>query len=440
MMGNKVFIKQCDLFDEATKQLVRTNIRLGEGRIQAIGQNLVPEPGEEVLDTKGMLCLPAFVDAHTHLVQSLQKGRLDDLNITDWLVGMLSTQAKLTDEDWYYGVTLGLLQGLRFGTTTFNEMTYYPHIDAVVQAYRDAGLRVTFGLGATDIAENAETPALDVETALRQAESIYQRYHEGKDGLLRTSVAPQGLPACTKELMQALKGFATERDQVFHTHLAEGKSETLAVRKRTGYGEAEALFRYGILDEKTLLAHSIWLSDEELDLIYESGATVVHCPNTNMKLADGIAPIYKMLERRIPVAIGCDGEASSSNRDIIKEARAGSYLQKAISLNPQAMDVETSYRMMSKWGAEALGYHDLGEVKVGNRADLILVDMEELSLIGEQTKRGNLLYSGDGSQVNTVFCDGRILLRNKAFVHVDGEKVAAKVREIQKKLYQDESN
>ena len=435
MKHNNVLIKQCDLFDDNHHQPMRTNLRLSDGRIKEIGVTLQTFEGEEVLDAKGMLCLPAFVDAHTHLVQSLQKGRLDDLNITDWLVGMLSTQAKLTDEDWYYGVTLGLMQGLRFGTTTFNEMTYFPHIDAVVQAYKDSGLRVTFGLGATDIAENPKTPANSIDMALRQAEFIYERYHGGSNGLLQTSVAPQGLPACTKELMQALKQFAKERGLIFHTHLAEGKSETQLVRERTGFGEAEALFRYGILDEKTLLAHSIWLQDFELDLIKESGATVVHCPNTNMKLADGIAPIYKMLERDITVAIGCDGEASSSNRDMIREARAGSYLQKVISLNPQVMDVETTYHMMSKWGAKALGYHDLGELKVGNRADLILIDMEDLSLIGEETKPGNLLYAGDGNRVDTVFCEGRMLLQNKEFVHTDGEKVAAKAREIQKKLF-----
>ena len=430
-----VLIQNCDFYDEGVNRLVRTNLRMLGGRIAEIEQRLTPQPGEEVIHARGMVCLPAFVDAHTHLVQSLQKGQLDDLNITDWLVGMLGTQAKLTDEDWYYGVTLGLMQGLRFGTTTFNEMTYFPHVDAVVQAYRDAGMRVTFGLGATDIAENQETPANDIDTALKQAESIYQRYHEGDRGLLKTSVAPQGLPACTKELMQELKSFARERDLVFHTHLAEGKSETQSVRERTGYGEAEALHRYGVLDEKTVLAHSIWLADEELGLIKESGARVVHCPNTNMKLADGIAPIHKMLERGIPVALGCDGEASSSNRDMIREARAGSYLQKVASLNPQAMDVNTSFRMMTKWGAEALGYPDLGELKIGSRADLILVDMEDLSLIGEETKLGNLLYAGDGNRVDTVFCEGRLLLRNREFVHLDQERIAANVREIQNRLY-----
>ena len=196
-MAKDLLLKNCDVADFESMSAHRCDIRVGDGRIAEIGQNLQPQ-GEEVLDAGGMLCLPAFVDAHSHLVQSLQKGRLDDLCITDWLIKMLSTQYSLTEEEWYWGVLIGLLQGLRFGTTTFNEMTYFPHIDAVAKAYTDAGLRVTFGLGATDIAENESTPTLGVQDALRQAETIYTKYNGGNGGLLRTSVAPKGCPRVPK--------------------------------------------------------------------------------------------------------------------------------------------------------------------------------------------------------------------------------------------------
>ena len=196
-MGKNILIKNCDVADFDTMSTHRCDIRVRDGHIAEIGQNLQFQ-GEDILDAKGMLCLPAFVDAHSHLVQSLQKGRLDDLCITDWLIKMLSTQYSLTEEEWYWGVLIGLLQGLRFGTTTFNEMTYFPHIDAVAKAYTDAGLRVTFGLGATDIAENESTPTLGVQDALRQAETIYTKYNGGNGGLLRTSVAPKGCPRVPK--------------------------------------------------------------------------------------------------------------------------------------------------------------------------------------------------------------------------------------------------
>lgn len=431
-MNNNIIIRRCDLADITNMNTTNCDIRIENAMITEIGSNLVPK-GEEIIDAKGMLCIPAFTDAHTHLVQSLQKGCLDDLCITDWLIKMLSTQHRLTEEEWYYGVLIGLLQGLRFGVTTFNEMTYFTYIDAAVQAYKDSNLRVTFGLGATDIAENESTPTISVENAVQQAETIYHKYNN--KGLLRTSVAPQGLPACSKELMQALKSFAKQHGLIFHTHLAEGKKETEWIKNQTGYGEGEALYRYGILDTKTVLAHSIWLEDYELDLIAKSGASVVHCPSTNMKISDGIPPIYKMLDRKMNVAFGCDGEASSSNRDMIREARCGAYLQKVACGNAQVMPVSTCYQMMTANGARALGYDDLGEIRVGNRADILLLDMHDISLLNKDCRLSNAIYAGTGFQVDTVLCNGKVLLKNKCFTCFDAEKILAKGEQIIAGIY-----
>lgn len=434
-MNNNLFVHNCDIADFSDLSIRNADIRIKDGKIFEIGDKLIQKPEETFLDAKGMLCMPAFVDTHTHLVQSLQKGKLDDLNITDWLIKMLSTQSNLTDEEWYYGVLIGLLQGLRYGATTFNEMTYFPHIDAAAQAYKDVGLRVTFGLGATDIAENENIPILGVDDALEQAETIYKKYHNTNGGLIKTSVAPQGLPACTKELVQAMKKFANQRGLIFHTHLAEGKQETEWVKSHTGYWEAEALYEFGVLDKNTLLAHSIWLENFEIDLIAQSGATVVHCPNTNMKLSDGIAPIHKMLQRNVKVALGCDGEASSSNRNMVFEARAGSYLQKVSTGLPQALSTKDCYKMLTVNGANALGYDDLGEIKVGNKADILLVDGKDISLINRDARLSNFLYASTGAEVDTVLCEGKIKLRNKQFVDFDINEVISKGEEVLKKIY-----
>ncbi|MBR0230580.1 MAG: amidohydrolase family protein, partial [Erysipelotrichaceae bacterium] len=212
---------------------------------------------------------------------------------------------------------------------------------------------------------------------------------------------------------------------VYHTHLGEGKMETNNVAVKYGLnGECEALYDFGILDKHTLLAHSIWLSDHEIDLIKETGAVPVHCPNTNMKISDGIPKIAQMLKKGIPVAMGCDGEASSSTRDMIREGRAGSYLQKAVTLDPTVMDAGTTFRMMSLNGARALGYEDLGEVKEGNQADLILVNMEDdLAVVDNDHRIGNLLYAGDGHNVDTVFVRGALKVRNKKIQSFDEQAV-----------------
>ena len=205
-----LLIKNALLPDFDTLTTAPADLLIENGRFAAIAPQLSAQC--DTLDAHEMLALPGMADIHTHMVQSLTKGPLDDMNITQWLQKMLAAQWSLTADEWYYGVLLGCLQSLRYGVTAVNEMTYFPHIDAVVQAYQDAGLRVTFGIGATDIAENDQIKVTSVDECLRQAEYLYDRWH-GK-GLLRTAAVPQGRPACTPELMTALKRFARERGLV----------------------------------------------------------------------------------------------------------------------------------------------------------------------------------------------------------------------------------
>lgn len=386
----------------------------------------------ETLDAQGMLLLPGMADIHTHMVQSLTKGPLDGLNITQWLQKMLAAQWSFGEEEWYYGVLLGCLQSLRFGVTAINEMTYFPHIDAVVQAYQDAGLRVTFGIGATDIAENPQTKSLSVEENLRRAEQLYDRWH-GK-GLLRTAAVPQGRPACTPELMVALKRFASERGLIYHTHLAEGRAETERVRQWTGRGEAEELAHLGVLDENTILAHSIWLSDGEISLLAKTKSVVAHCPSTNMKLSDGIPPIAKMLAGGVRVGFGCDGEASSANRDLLREAQQGSFLQKVHTLDATVLPAGQCYKMLTEVGMRALGYADLGRLTVGSRADFSLVRTDDLRTTNRRRILTNLLYAGSGSQVDSVFIDGKPLLRGRQFLHHDLGQVLSRCEQILERL------
>lgn len=425
-----LLIKNALLPDFDALTTTPSDLLIENGRFAAIAPQLTADC--ETLDARGMLLLPGMADIHTHMVQSLTKGPLDDLNITQWLQKMLAAQWSLTEEEWYYGVLLGCLQSLRYGVTAINEMTYFPHIDAVVQAYQDAGIRATFGIGATDIAENEQTKVTSVDECLTQAESLYDRWH-GK-GLLRTAAVPQGRPACTPELMVELKQFARERGLIYHTHLAEGKAETARVRLWTGRGEAEELAYLGVLDENTILAHSIWLSDAEIDLLAQTKAVVAHCPSTNMKLSDGAPRIAQMLQAGVRVGFGCDGEASSANRDLLREARHGSYLQKVLTLDPTVLPAGQCYRMLTETGMTALGYDDLGKLAVGCQADFSLVRTDDLSTTNRRRILTNLLYAGSGSQIDSVFVQGEPVLRGGSFVRQDIGKVLEQCERILAKL------
>lgn len=429
-------LRNCDLANFDTLKTQTTDIYIEGDTIQRVGVGLSSTADCSIIDCNHKLVMPAFVDAHTHMMQSFLKGPMDDFGITDWLVRMFTIEGTMTEEDVYYAVLLGCMQSLRFGTTTINEMCGYMFIDATIQAMRDSGIRATVGVAATDIAENEKTPVMTIQDSLRQAEVIHSRFHGLDHGMISTSVAPPGLPACSGELMKALKDFARSQDLIFHTHLAEGKKETLDVVRRTGFGgEGEALFRYGVLDEKTLLAHSIWLEDYELDLIREVNANPVHCPNTNMKISDGIPKINGMLKRGINVCVGCDGEASSSTRDMIREGRAGSYLQKAVTLDPLAMGAGTTFNMMTQNGAKALGYKTLGLIKEGYKADILVIDTsKDISLTNREYRIGNLLYAGTGHAVDMVFANGRLIISGGDNLRIPTDKVLTKCENLLSRL------
>ena len=427
-------IRNADVADFDDLSTVRKDIYIKDGRFEKIADAIDPAscPAATVIDAGGKLAMPGFTDCHSHVYQTFIKGPLDDLVITEWLVRLFTFEEYMTDEDYYYATLLSCLSAMRFGTTTINEMGGYEHMDATLKAFEDAGIRVTFGISTTDIPENEVTPIISVEEAIARSEEVYRKCHGRNHGLMKASVAPAGLPAVSGEMAKALKAWANERGLIYHTHLGEGKMETERVAREYGLGgEAEALEQLGILDDKTLLAHSIWLSDKEIDIIAKSGAIPVHCPNTNMKISDGIPKIAQMLKKGIPVAMGCDGEASSGTKDMVREGKTGSYLQKAITLDPTVMDAGTTFKMMTVNGAKALGYDDLGMIKEGCQADLILVNMEDdLSLTDRDHRIGNLLYAGTGHAVDTVFVAGDLKLKDKKLVGFDEDLIIRKCNDL----------
>jgi 5-methylthioadenosine/S-adenosylhomocysteine deaminase len=428
-------LQNCDIANFDTLKLVKKDILIKNDKIEQIADQITPSGSETIINADGMTAMPGFIDCHSHLMQTFCKGYLDDLPITKWLVRMFNIEDLMTEENNYYAVLLGCLESLRFGATAINDMCN-KYLDSTIQAIHDSGIRSTIGLCHFDIAENESTPLSSVDKSLKEIQDSYYRYHGKFDDTLHISAAPAGLPACTKDLTQTLKSFTREKGLIFHTHLAEGKKETDDVRNRTGMGEAETLYEYGILDDYTLLAHSIWLEDYELDLIKKSNANPVHCPSTNMKISDGIPKIQSMLERGINVCFGCDGEASSSSRDMIREARSGAYLQKVVTLNPSAMDISATYKMLTQNGAKALHYNDIGSIEAGKKADLILLDTsKDISLVNQKNRLSNILYAGTGYAVDTVFVNGNMVVRNGELQTVNQSAVLEKCEKIMERLH-----
>lgn len=202
---SKYIIKNCELADFNTLTTKRTSILIEDDKISKIDNTIEPTEGCEVIDAQGMLAMPSFADCHSHLTQTVLKGPLDDYPITKWLVRLFGIEDIITPEENYYSCLLGCLSALRFGTTVINDMANWTMLDSTVQAVLDSGIRATIGVSTTDIAENEATPIWSIDDALKASETVYEKVHGKGGGRLKASVAPAGLPACSKDMVQNLK-------------------------------------------------------------------------------------------------------------------------------------------------------------------------------------------------------------------------------------------
>lgn len=428
----KTLIKNCKIADFINMSSYDSDILINDNIYERIEKNIKPNQNWNVIDAKGMLALPAFVDSHTHMVQTFLKGYMDDFAFSQWLVLLEKYDNLLTDEDRYYSVLLGCLQSLRFGTTLVNDMFDSVDSDIVVQAFNDSGIRAVLGVAVSDLKKGTNL----IDKQIKASQDFVEKYHLPESNFLQSSVAPIGLFGCSDILFKELKYYSKSKNIIFHTHLAEGKEETDLVKRRFGgIGEAEVLNRLDILDEKTITAHNIWLQEKDFLVIKNNKSNIVHCPSTNLKICGGISPVYKMDEMGINICIGCDGEASSSNRDMIREGRLASYLQKISNMNPSALPPKNVYKMMTLNGANSLGFGDkLGSIEIGKLADLLLFNINNITLVNNTRPLNNLFYSGSGYDIDTVILDGKVIIRNSNFVSIDSDKIIEKCQTLMNKL------
>ncbi len=408
-----------------------TNILIEDDEIINVSENQVEEllPDVIVYDLKGNLVVPGFLDCHTHLAQSFGRGIYDNLSLTQWLVTM-NTKFNLTEEETYKATLLGCIEALKSGTTTVAEMvTAKPHLDACIQAIADSGLRADVCAAIGDFQEG-ENPSPDMTTdqILDLMRNMYEKWHGSSGGRITVRVSPVGLPACTEELMRGSRDLANELGVGIHTHCCEGKMETQNAYERFNCSEVEALERFGVLGPDCQLVHDIWLTEHDKQLIADYDCSVVTCPSTNTKIIDGMPPMPDLYKLGVNIAIGCDGEASSGTYDMLQEARLVSLLGKVSIMEADMFPAEKVYEMMTVNGRKSIGFSTkVGEIKPGFKADLIVIQYPVPHLIDERRLMSNLIYSATGTDVLSVFVDGKPLMWQRELLHLDEDKIVADV-------------
>ncbi len=384
-------------------------------RVAAVGGGSPPRDlatwAERAIDARHMAVLPGLVNGHTHFSQTFVRGLADDKPLLAWLKQIMwPIQAAITPEDMRLASLLGLVENLRCGVTAVvqhHKITHSPaHADAAAGAAEAVGLRMLLARGWVDLGDAGEPP----EAIIQAVDRLRERWHGAAGGRITVGFGPLAPWRCSDETMRHTVALARRWGLPTHLHVAETQDEIEMLRQRTGLRHVEWLHALEALGPDVHLVHSVWVDDVELDLIAESGAPVVHCPVSNMYLASGVAPVRKMLDRGIPVALGTDGPGSQNSQDMLESLKIAALLAKVNTGDANAVLPLDLLHMATVNGAQLLGRDDVGRIVPGARADLTLVDLNNARSMPVHRPESALVYNAVGPDVHTVIVDGRILL------------------------------
>ncbi len=382
---------------------------------------------DRTLDAREMLALPGFVNCHTHSAMTLLRSYADDLPLMKWLKEKIwPLEANLTEDDIYWGAVLCCLEMIRSGTTTFADM--YFEMDKVALAVEKSGLRADLSRGMIGVGPEAES-------AIDYSRGFISRWHGRADGRITVRLGPHAPYTCPPDYLKRVVGLAEELEVGIHIHLAETRDEVDDIAEKYGTTPVQLADSTGLFELPVLAAHCVHLDSRDIEILAEKKVGVAHNPESNMKLASGVAPVTAMLEAGVTLGLGTDGAASNNNLDMLEEMRSAALLQKVSTLNPLALPSFQALRMATAGGAEALGKGgETGVLRAGFKADLILMDTRRPHLFPRHDWIAHVVYAAQSSDVNTVIVDGRIVMEGRRVLTIDEDEVYEQVQSRAKRL------
>ena len=403
---------------DATLDGLQVGLRCEDGRIAALGPDVEPASGDEIIDGAGLALVPGLVNAHTHAGMTLFRGYADDLPLMEWLEGNIwPVEKRMSDDDVYWGTRLACVEMIRSGTTSFWDMYWHAH--AAARAVEDAGVRAVTAAPLIDDDDEAKS-----ERACADALGSLDQIAEHGAELARPGFAPHAPYTVSERSLRWVAQTAAERDVPVQIHLSETEGEVESCVAKHGMRPAAWLDHCGLLGPGTILAHGVWLDEAELELIAERGATVVTNPVANMKLAvGGVFPYLAARERNVSLGLGTDGPGSNNSLDLLSDAKAFALIQKHVARDPAAVTAEETFEIATGRRSGLLAGAALGE---GGLADFLLVRAGAPELApGELIP--NLVYAASGSIVDTTVVAGKALMRGGEIEGAD--EVVARARE-----------
>jgi len=402
----------------------RTNILTEGDRIAGIGG--VNDRTDAVIDGRGKAAIPGLVNAHTHAAMSLMRGYADDLPLGEWLSNHIwPLEAKLTPDDVYWGTKLACLEMIKSGTTCFSDM--YWHIESACRAVEDTGIRGFMSPVFIDQGDSGKA-----EEHMKENTRLAGKAGKKFGGRVKLALGPHAIYTVSEESLRWAKEHADKEKLLVHIHLSETEGEVEDCLKEKGVRPVEYLEKIGFLGPNVVCAHCVWLDQREMRILGKNNANAAYCPTSNMKLSVGSALDYDGLRREgVTVALGTDGCASNNNLDMFEAMKFASLLQKFHWKSQTALPAREALMMATEGGAKALGL-EAGSIREGMLADIALINLKKPELTPNHSLASDLVYAANGSCVDSLICDGRVLMEKG---RVEGEeKILEKAMEASKNL------
>jgi 5-methylthioadenosine/S-adenosylhomocysteine deaminase len=376
------------------------------------------ENGFDVIDAKGNIVMPGLVNAHTHLPMTIFKGYGEGLPLDRWLSEKIwPAEALLTDEIVYWTSMLGLCEMAKTGTTSFLDMYYF--YDAIAKAVRQSGHRATFARGILDADGGGEQ-------RLKKAIAVYDKYHGEKN--ISVMLAPHAEYTNSAKMLARIGKEAKKRGAAIHIHISETILEHQECEQRNGMTPIQFLDKLGVTDNPIAAAHCVYVDDRDIEIMAEKNVSVLSCPQSNLKLGSGIAPVKKMLDAGVCVGVGTDGSSSNNNLDMIEETMLISLLQRGTLKDANAISDLSALKLATTGSAKAIGLGGrVGQIKAGMLADIIMIDTDNIAFTPRNDLVSCVINSGNGNHVCMTMIGGKIIYKAGQVLFADENEVRQKV-------------
>lgn len=413
MTDGKILIKGATVL-RAEGTVEAADIFIDGDRIAKIGKVDEVEDAT-VIDGRKKFATPGLVNAHTHASMTLLRSYADDLALMDWLNDHIwPIEAKMKRADIYWGAALAAVEMIKSGTTAFADM-YGPCMEEVAKVVVASGMRGVLSRGLIGIFDGDEKLATNV--------ALFKEWNGATDGRVTVMFGPHAVYTCNPDYLKKIASEAGKLGAEIHMHMNETLDEINGCLKEHGKRPFELVKETGLLDLGMLAAHCVHLSDDEIDIMVDKKVRVAHNPGSNMKISSGIAPIEKLIDRGLTVGVGTDGASSNNNLDMLEEIRLATLLSKVSTMSPISINALETIRLGSINGAKAIGLKEVGELREGFKADIVLWDMSGADWQPNYNPISLLAYSASSTSADTVIVDGKILMEQRRLKTLDEEKI-----------------